>query len=1163
MSKAWKYVFAAILLLAWLILDWFMGSWLHLAGTDLWILRIALAVIGVAAFAIVIWLLWMRDKERSAQTAGGGAGLDEIDVLIREAETRLKSSKMGAKAKLGALPVFFVVGESGSAKTAVVLHCGLEPELLAGQTLQDNVPVATRALNLWYSRQVIFAEAGGTLLAEPSRWAKMVRKLAPPQLHSVFGRGVPSPRAALVCIDSERFMTSGAAEALAAQADQLRTRLHDISQLLGISLPVYVLFTRMDRLQFFQDYVRNLSNDEASLVLGATLPMTSYATGVYAEQETARVSTAFDSLFHSLTEKRLPYLGRELDKTKWPAVYEFPREFGKLRALLTRLLVDMCRPSQLRAGPFLRGFYFTGVRPVVISTPRPALVQEAPAPQAYADDEDVHATQIFNVRQAAAAAARQAAAPEMGESRRIPQWVFLPHLFGDVLLSDASALSASASSTKTSLWRRVLLAGAIAVLLIFIVGFVVSYVRNKDLEDQVTDAAQSISKLQVSGQQMPTLDQLNQLEMLRQPVARLADYEENGHPFSMGWGLYIGKSVFPQARRIYFQYFNQLLFAQTQAVLVRKLLGLPLTPGPNDEYGPVYDTLKAYLITTSNHDKSTVLFLSPVLLKTWATGHDIDKLSTDLAEKQFDFYSEQLQSENPFSSTNDATAVADGRHYLNQMTGEAQVYSQLRAEVDRTNPSFNFNSRFRGSAEVVVDSMTVEGAFTKSGWTAMHQILRDLPKYLRGEEWVLGSGISSALDLVSLEAGIQSRYQTDYLNQWRAFLRAGRVVPYSGLTDAAQKLQKLTRNDSPLLALLCSAAQNVAVGQPDFQRAFQPVLTVEPATCIDQQQYIGDTNKQYVSGLSNLQACLDTANSSPTEQRDAAKAQCAGAASSAQQAAQQIGQGFTIDQDAHIDQTVQNLLIAPITPVAAVLRPGPVSGQGLCSQMSPFASKFPFNAHSTVDASVPDLDAFFNPASGALSQFYTAALKNLLLPQGAGYVPNPEATQKVNPAFLSFFNRAKEIQRALYSGASGQLQFRYALRPHPTPSVSSLTLNIDGQSLSFGGSNPSYQQFTWPGTTAQGARSTVKMSGSSSDYGWASYDGPWAVFHFIADADRAEQNGNVTTLTWILRGSGNRPLTTPDGKQATVQFDLDTLGQAPLLQKGFLSGITCVSTVAR
>lgn len=1165
MNTAWKYWIAAISLLVWLILVWFMGSWMNLAGKNLWVFRIALGLIGVAAFATVVWLLWAHDKERAAQmgAAGPAAGPDEIDLLIRDAEARLKASQLGPQARIGNLPLYFVVGEPGSAKTSVVLHCGLEPELLAGHVLEDNVPVATRTLNVWYTRQVLFAEAGGPLLSEPWRWAKLVKKLAPRRFHSIFGRGVPSPRAALVCIDCESFMAAGAAEALAATSDRLRTRLRDISQLLGISLPVYVLLTRTDRLQFFQDYVRNLSNDEASLVLGTTLPMVSHATGVYAERETARLSAAFDTLFHSLANKRLPFLSRELDKTKLPTIYEFPREFGKLRALLVRLLVDICRPSQLRAGPFLRGFYFTGVRPIVISTPGPALAQEAPPPRSYgASEEDVGATKMFDMRKAKAQALQQPAASEGGESRRIPQWVFLPHLFNNVLLGDAPALSASVTSTQTSLWRRILLATAMVFALIFILAFIISFARNKSLENQVMSAAQEISKIRFPGRQLPSLDELTRLEQLRQPLVVLADYQENGRPTSMGWGLYFGNSLYPNARRVYFHFFHQLLFGETQADMLQSLRALPVSPGPNDQYTPVYETLKAYLITTSNHDKSTLAFLSPVLQRTWAAGRDIDPSLTELAGKQFDFYSGQLQVENPYSSENDTVAVARARHYLTQMVGEDQVYGLLRAEANKANPSINFNSKYPGSAEVVVDSTAVEGAFTKTGWAFMHKILQNLPEYFSGEEWVLGAGSSSNLDLVKLAVSLESRYQQDFIAQWRAYLRGARVVGYSSLPDASQKLQKQTRNDSPLLALFCTAAQNIAVGQADVQKAFQPVLSVEPATCEEQHQYIGASNQPYITGLSGLQACLDQANNSPPDQKEAAKAQCANAATTARQPAQQIAQGFTIDQDAHIDQTVQNLLLAPITSVSAVLVPGPVSGQGLCAQMTPFAPQFPFNARATADASLADLSAFFDPATGALSQFYNTRLKDLVIPQGTTYAANPDAGQKVSPAFLAFFNRAKDVQRALYAGAQGQLQYRYALRPHPTESVSSLTMTIDGQSLNFQGGNASFQQFTWPGAAAQGVKLTVKMSGGS-DFNWPSYDGTWGVFHFFADADESHPNGNTYTLEWVLRVGNGRPVTTPDGKPVTVQFDLDTLGQAPVLQKGFLANLHCVSTVAR
>ena len=175
-----------------------------------------------------------------------------------------------------------------------------------------------------------------------------------------------------MCVNAEMFTQQGAADYFATVAKTTQERLGDISQALGISFPVYVLFTRCDRLPFFADYVRSLTNEEAGQVLGVTLPMRNVQAGVYAEEETRRLVGAFDSLFYSLADKRLLFLPRESDPQKIPGAYEFPREFRKLRNAVVQFLVDVARPSQLRTSPFLRGFYFTGVRPVTVQdTPLP------------------------------------------------------------------------------------------------------------------------------------------------------------------------------------------------------------------------------------------------------------------------------------------------------------------------------------------------------------------------------------------------------------------------------------------------------------------------------------------------------------------------------------------------------------------------------------------------------------------------------------------------------------------------------------------------------------------------------------------------------------------------------------------------------------------------
>ena len=100
-----------------------------------------------------------------------------------------------------------------------------------------------------------------------------------------------------------------------------------------------------------------------------------------------------------------------------------------------------------------------------------------------------------------------------------------------------------------------------------------------------------------------------------------------------------------------------------------------------------------------------------------------------------------MQEENPFSSENDTLVVARARNYLSQILGRGAAYTgSLLAEADKANPTINFNRRFPGSAEVVVDRTDVEGAFTKPGWAFMHNIFQNLPKYFSGEQWVLGAG---------------------------------------------------------------------------------------------------------------------------------------------------------------------------------------------------------------------------------------------------------------------------------------------------------------------------------------------------------------------------------------------------------------------------------------
>ena len=164
----------------------------------------------------------------------------------------------------------------------------------------------------------------------------------------------------------EQFLAADAATSSVASARIIAAQLREISRLLGAALPVYVIFTKLDRIPHFAEYVRNLSNDEVRQVLGNVLPANQTSAGVYADKMSRELASALDLLTYSLGEFRVEVLNRETEPANAPGAYEFPREFGKLRRNLNQYLVELCKPSQLSANPYLRGFFFTGLRAQIL-----------------------------------------------------------------------------------------------------------------------------------------------------------------------------------------------------------------------------------------------------------------------------------------------------------------------------------------------------------------------------------------------------------------------------------------------------------------------------------------------------------------------------------------------------------------------------------------------------------------------------------------------------------------------------------------------------------------------------------------------------------------------------------------------------------------------------
>ena len=126
------YLLAIIIVVIAAALAFGLASLLHLQGLTYVLFVVILLLIGIAA-AVTIVVLHHRNKKQKALEgdAADSAARSELDLLLNDANRKLRESQQGAKS-LESLPLVYILGDLGSAKTTMVLQSGLEPELLAG-----------------------------------------------------------------------------------------------------------------------------------------------------------------------------------------------------------------------------------------------------------------------------------------------------------------------------------------------------------------------------------------------------------------------------------------------------------------------------------------------------------------------------------------------------------------------------------------------------------------------------------------------------------------------------------------------------------------------------------------------------------------------------------------------------------------------------------------------------------------------------------------------------------------------------------------------------------------------------------------------------------------------------------------------------------------------
>ena len=1147
------YILAVVVLLVAALLAFGLAALLHLQGAAYLVFVILVLLVGIAA-AVTIIVMHLRAKKEKEQQGEepGTAATAELDLMLNDANRKLKTAQQGAKA-LDSLPLLYILGDTGSAKTTTVLKSGLDPELLAGTATLDGEQVPTGVINLWFTKAAALLEIGSSVRGNNTLLGRLVHRTRAKAYRSAFGSGA-APRAVIVCVSADQLLVADAGQSLLASARATGAQLREISRILGMPLAVYVIVTKLDRVPHFAEYVRNLSDAEVRQILGAPLPRSEASAGVYAEQASRLLAGVIDGLVYRLGEFRIEMLDRENEPRNVSGVYEFPRELGKLRKNLNQYLVELCKPSQLSANPYLRGFYFAGIRARIVerAVSAPAAVEPRPAPQ------EAGATQFINLSMGRAAPRAATPGPVMTQAR-VPQWTFLPRLLPEVILGDRSALTATKQSAPARLFRRILYGTLAFLFALYTIFLIVSYINNASLERRIENAARVLPVTDATATAMLGMGELSALDELRQTILQLDEYRRNGAPLSYRFGLYQGDKLEADARKVYFDRFRPRLLNPAQAGFVAYMRTLPAVPQDTtnlDSYLSAYNNLKAYLITTNHPDKSDPKFLTPVFVSAWnASRPPLDDNQKNLVSQQIDFYANELLRQPPYSIVPDAAVVDHTQDYLSRFLAETRIYQNMLVDADKAGNLIDFNRLYPDAVKWVRADKSVRGAFSRNGFDAMQGALKNPGKYAQGERWVLGDKSSQLPDLPTLTTTLGSEYQSDYLAAWTAFLQSVRVTHCNTLQDASAELDALSGPTSPILELMFTISHNTAVPNDAISKVFQPAQIVVDPNAKD--RLTGPGNQPYLQALAALKGAVDLATPDPNVKKDQAAFQpVATAVAAAKGAVTPITLNFNVDPDRsrHTESVIRDRLLDPINcvddqkPKAGGAANG--AGQVLCANINSLLGKFPFASNvNAPPAALADVDKVFAPETGVL---WTPDLKTALVLSGTQYAPAPSAPGPVNPKFLPYINRAAHISSVLYPGGAKSATFTFNLRFIPGNGVSSATFVVDGQRMPAGSSS---QQFTWNGASAQSASLIYDSTPALP------YQGTWSLFQLVRTAQITRTAGgyrldyNINTATTIQGHTAGT-----SGAQRMVTFELSGPGADLLVPDGF-TGLNCVAPV--
>lgn len=1128
-------VLFALIGIWWLGPHWVWREYTPLAEMSMRVL----ATVLVLTAPLLFWALWLRQRyqqlhaeRQHAEAVQADPCLPYIQAQERALNRNLASYLGNARGRrsLYQLPWYLVLGEENAGKTSFITRSGQSFALTRVTKPERKVQDQHLAypVEWWIGDDAVLIDPPGEFISQQGpgdgedgdvptavKHARSKPRLDLPDgthgrlwAHLLQWLAEHRSRRALngivLVVDIVELLQKSP-EQRTEHAHQLRTRLFELTRELGTRLPLYVVISKVDLLEGFEELFSRLPPTIREEVMGFTFSLDAVDDfDAWFDEFAQRLET----FITGLSEQTLDAMAGAQDPQARQRLTSLFGMLSGIRPTLMRFFNDMLGSDRFTTPALVRGVFLSSV------------LQQGQTHNAFV----LAAAQPHRMEKPATDAKPQGSSVVY----------FAQRVFQEAIYPEAGLAGDNIKVARSK--RRLLLASSgVAAMGVLLAtgGWQYYFGVNRDKADNVLAKSHEFSDSDIDARVDTTgRNLLAPLDQIRDAVSVFGDYRQ-AWPGVTDVGLYQGRAIGPMVDEAYLSLLSRRFLPAIASGVIDSMNAAP--EGSSQQLA----ALRVYRMIEDRQNRRPKI-VEDWMARQWQLAYPGQGQMQAALMQHLAYALKYADADMPQYRER----VAQVQQELRKIPMQQRVYMTLKQDAqehlhtgldlrNEVGPAFDVVYRpvALSPDQTELQGVTLPPLLTVKGFREYFEPRsEDVTELAMIDQWVLGERRQidySEEDRKALAVRLRTLYSADYVDNWRRALNQFSVTDFDDLTHAVTVLEQVTGPAAPLRRLLETVrdnsvlypAQALVEGQspavqipiPEDGRTQAVAIRRAFSGLSELLQAKGDKPAYYDETLNAVNAVYDyskTVHDSPDRGKAALTAVLARFSLNGPDpisVLQRVSTGLPEPLNQQVrklaDQTIQVLMIEALRELEKRWDADVYS-----FYQKRLANRYPFNPAGS-DASLEDFEAFLGP-KGRLQQFHDQYLNVFIRDNLDALYSKNRGGYLVRSDVLEQLQSAEQIRETFFNN-EGALSVQFSLEPLGlSGNKRSSMLNLDGQLIPYSHGPSSRIGLIWPNTLGESIGSKVSLvhaPGTSSSLG---FQGPWSLFRLLS---RAQLNGRTDT----------------------------------------------------